>query len=59
MRLIKRILQRQDVRPFLPPPEVPGHDRNEVQYLRAFDKELRVRALDLEAEVLGRFHQRE
>ena len=61
MRILRRLVSRRDVGvPALPPPEIRGHDRNDVAHLRSYDKELqhmfrqRMQALDLDAEVLGR-----
>jgi hypothetical protein len=61
MQILSRLLHRRHVNvPVLPPPRVPGHDRNDIAFLRSYDQELqkmfkqRMRALDLDAEVLGR-----
>lgn len=61
MEILRRLVCRRDVGiPPLPPLHVKGYDRNEVAHLRSYDRELqsmfqqRMRALDLDADVLGR-----
>jgi hypothetical protein len=59
MRVLRRLFQRQDVSVILPPPTVPTHDRNELEWLKAYDRELamRLRALELDASVITRRSQ--
>ena len=63
MGILRSLICRREINvPPLPPPVVRGHDRNDIAHLRSYDKELqfmfrqRMRALDLDAEVLGRHH---
>lgn len=61
MRALRRLFQRQDVSVVLPPPIVPTHDRNELEFLRAYDRELkmRLRTLELDASVIARSRHQE
>jgi hypothetical protein len=60
MRILRSFMKRKDVNiPPLPVVNVPAFDRNHLESLTAYDKELRMRALDLDIDILGHRDPRE